>query len=237
MNDNMVGKVCADHGKVIEYKIKITEKNHYSVSYEDNFLIITAPKDYEKIMVEGQIRNRFLDHYYMLHDEEYRKYRGKSAVHLLGKPYTVKIKTATKDEVVVKDDVILIFCKKNTHSQHKAIYNRFLRKTVEEEMEKLLPDAINDFCEIRIPEIVVKPISGTWGYNKRYGDDRDHIAIHPIIGRYDPIYIKALLYHELCHCLVKGHRRDFYDLLDSKMPGASELEKEYKAIQYHYEAF
>lgn len=237
MTSNMSGKVCADHGKIIEYKVKVVEKDFYRISYEDRVLVITAPKDYKKRMVEGQIRNRFLDHYYMLNDEEYRKYRDKAVVHFLGKFYTVKIKASENDDVKIKDDTITLYCKKNTHSQRKAIYNRFLRKTVEEEIEKLLPDAIDDFKEIKIPKIIIKPILGTWGYNKRYGDDRDHIAIHPIIGRYDPVYIKALLYHELCHCLVRGHKKDFYDLLDSKMANASELEKEYKSIEYLHEAF
>ncbi len=237
MSSNISGRVCADHGKVIEYKIKITEKKHYSVSYEDGYVVITAPADFKRSMVEGQIRSRFLDHYYMLHDEEYRKYRGKSVVHLLGKLYMVKIKAAEKDEVKIKDGAITLYCKRNTPSQHKAIYNRFLRKTVEEEIERLTPEAARDFPEVKIPRIVVKPISGMWGYNKRYGDDRDHIAIHPKIGRYDPVYIKALLYHELCHCTVRGHGADFYELLDSRMEGASELEKEYKAIKHSHEAF
>ena len=32
------GSVTADNGKVIDYKVLITEKNHYKIHYNDSFL-------------------------------------------------------------------------------------------------------------------------------------------------------------------------------------------------------
>lgn len=225
------GVVTSDYGKTVEYRVVITEKNHYVASVEGSIVTITAPEGYKKRDVEAVIRNRFLHFYYMTHDEEYVKYHGKSTVHCLGKIYYARVRKANKDGVVIKDDTLTLYCKNNTLSQRKAIYKRFLKRVVERELCNLIHDAEYDFREITLPKIEVRPMSGLLGLNKG-----NVIYISPAIGRQAPIYIKTLLYHELCHCVIRNHEKEFYDFLNTKLQNGSELNKELVERQY-FDAF
>lgn len=82
-------------------------------------------------------------------------------------------------------------------------------------------DATFDFKEVTILKIIVKTLGGFLGINKG-----DVIYISPQIGRQAPKYIKTLLYHEICHCMIKNHEKEFYDLLDAKLIDGSKLNKE-----------
>ena len=52
------------------------------------------------------------------------------------------------------------------------------------------------------------------------------------LGRYDPIYIKTVLYHELCHFYVIEHNDDFYRVLDDRMENGSKIDKELDKLIY-----
>lgn len=229
--DNLnVQTLTRKNGKTIEYRVVITPKNHYCTSYDNNVVVITAPENYKKREVEAHLSKMFLEHYLMTHDEEHRKYKGKKTVHLLGKIYYAKIKQADKDEVSVNEETntITLYCKKNTLSQHKAIYRRFLKQVLEKELSGILYEASFDFKEIAIPKIEIKPMANYLGLNK----GGKLIYLHPQIARQAPIYVKTLVYHEICHCIIANHEKEFYDLLDTKIKEGSKLNKE--LVERHY---
>ena len=160
------------------------------------------------------LNQRFLDLYYKIHPRE------RYIIHYKGKEYLVKCVKGNCDKVFVNDDEIVIKAVQVTKRYFSSVLYKFFTRVVEEEIYKLMGDVILDFKEINIPKIIVKDIKGYLGYN--YGD---HIKISPFIAKYDVSFIKVLLYHELCHSIVHGHPREFWDVLNSKLENGEALTK------------
>lgn len=165
----------------------------------------------------------------MIHDRQYRKFYGKKVVHYLGKPYFPKIKKSDRDEVIIKRDTLILYCREDTHSQHQVIYRRFLKTTVEQVVSRCYYDAQHAFPEIDMPPIVVK---GLLSQRCHGMNDGSCIYLGRELGRYEEKYIRAVLYHELCHCLIREHNEAFYRLLDEKLEDGRRLDREIDGIAY-----
>ena len=215
--------------KFIEYELVINDKYPFLDEIKNKIVYLNVRKKYDKEEVKRFIDRHFEHWYLMINDKEYKKFYGKKVVHYLGKPYFAKIKKADKDEVVFSKDTITLYCKNNTITQHKAIYRKCLKKAVEETIVKLYYEMQNDFNDIIIPKIIVKGLKGErcLGYN-----EGDLICIERDLGRYDEKYIKAVLYHELCHCYIREHNEAFYKLLDKKMKNGSKIDKEVETMVF-----
>ena len=203
--------------KYIDYEIIRTnkKKDFYLASIKDGVVYMNVPEYADNQTIKMVLSQRFLDLYYKIHaDEMY-------VVHYRGKKYAVKCLKSTSDKVIVNDNEIIIKAVQVTQRYFSSVLYKFFTRVVEEEIYKLMGEVIVDFKEISIPKIVVKKIKGYLGYN--YGD---HIEISPRIAKYDTKFVKVLLYHELCHSLVHGHPRAFWDVLNSKLENGEELNKE-----------
>lgn len=203
--------------KYIDYEIIRTnkKKDFYLASIKNGVVYMNVPEYADNKTIKMVLSQRFLDLYYKIHaDEMY-------VVHYKGKKYAVKCLKSTSDKVIVGDDEIIIRAVKVTKNYFSNVLYKYFTRVVEEDIYKLMGDVIVDFREINIPKIVVKKIKGYLGYN--YGD---HIKISPYIAKYDQKFVKVLLYHELCHSLVHGHHRAFWDVLNSKLENGEELNKE-----------
>lgn len=215
--------------KFIDYELVINDKYPFLDEIKNKVVYLNVRKKYDKDEVNRFIDRHFEHWYLMINDKEYKKFYGKKVVHYLGKPYFAKIKKADKDEIVMTNDTITLYCKNDTLTQHKAIYSRYLKRAVEETIVKLYYEIQNDFKDIIIPKIIVKGLKGErcFGYN-----EEDIICIERDLGRYDEKYIKAVLYHELCHCYIREHNEAFYKLLDEKMENGIKLDKEIEKMVF-----
>lgn len=221
-------KIIKDN-KSIEIELVINDKYPYLDEIKNKVVYLNIRKKYDKDELNRFIDRHFEHWYLMINDKEYKKFYGKKVVHYLGKPYFAKIKKSDKDEIVMTKDTITLYCKNDTLTQHKAIYRRYLKRAVEETIVKLYYDIQNDFKDIIIPKIIVKGLKGErcLGYN-----EGDLICIERDLGRYDDKYIKAVLYHELCHCYIREHNEAFYKLLDEKMEDGTKIDKEIEKMVY-----
>ena len=203
--------------KYIDYEIIRTnkKKDFYLASIKDGVVYMNVPEYADNKTIKMVLNQRFLDLYYKIHPEE------RYVLHYKGKKYIVKCLKGSSDKVIVGDDEIIIRAVKVTKNYFSNVLYKYFTRVVEEDIYKLMGDVIVDFREISIPKIVVKKIKGYLGYN--YGD---HIKISPRIAKYDTKFVKVLLYHELCHSLVHGHSRAFWDVLNTKLENGEELNKE-----------
>lgn len=210
--------------KHIEYEIIRTnkKKEYYLASVDDNIVYFTVPEYADDKTIKTVLSQRFYDLYYKIHPEE------RYTIHYKGKAYIAECLKRSRDEVIVEDEKITIKAMKVTSLYYRNVLYRFFAKTIEEELGKLMDGAKADFEEIEIPKIIIKPIKGYLGYNYI-----DHIKISPVIAKFDIKYLKVLLYHEICHSIVRGHKKEFWDLLESKLPGAVALNKELNSIKYN----
>lgn len=210
--------------KYIDYEIIRTnkKKDFYLASIKDGVVYMNVPEYADNKTIKMVLNQRFLDLYYKIHPEE------RYVLHYKGKKYIVKCLKGSSDKVIVGDDEIIIRAVKVTKNYFSNVLYKYFTRVVEEDIYKLMGDVIVDFREINIPKIVVKKIKGYLGYN--YGD---HIKISPYIAKYDQKFVKVLLYHELCHSLVHGHPRAFWDVLNSKLENGEELNKEMNSTTFN----
>ena len=215
--------------RYIKYELITNERYRWSYEIKNKTLYLNIPKKCDAETLERFLCREFDHVYNMMHDKEYKKFYGKKVVHYLGKTYFAKTKKANKNEMVIDGDTITIYCKEDTWSQHKAIYRRYLKLAVEKTIARYYHDVEYDFKDIKIPQIMVKGLKSKkcWGWNSG-----DIICLERELGRYDEKYIKAVLYHELCHCYILEHNEAFYQLMDKKMKNGSALDKELDKIIY-----
>lgn len=209
--------------KILNYEIIRTDKKkeYYLTKIIDNVVYLSVPS----YALDKDIKLVLSQQFYVLYNKIYPLER--YVLHFQGKKYALKCLKSNVDQVIVNEDEIIIKAIKITSRYYKSVLYNFFTRIVEEEITKLIYDASYAFKEITIPKIIVKPISQYLGYNYK-----DYIVINPVIAKYDPRFIKVLLYHEICHSLIRGHRRNFWDLLNTKLKDGEELNKEMNSILY-----
>lgn len=219
--------------KSINYELIRTnkKKEYYTTTIIDGVVYFSVPKYATNKDIKLILNQQFLNLYYKINPTE------KNIVHFQGKQYNMDYVMASKDEVIIKEKEILVKSIKNTTRYLKSVLYKYFTKVVEEGIYKLMRDVQNDFKEINIPKIIVKHKNGYLGFNclekVNVGEYKSkYIQISPIMAKYDSKYIKVLLYHEMCHCFIRGHGKDFWDLLNSKLIDGEKLNKEYKKINY-----
>jgi len=209
--------------KFINYEVVRTskKKEYYCINTRDNIVYISVPEYAKDSDIKIVLSQQFYNLYYKINPLE------RYVIHYKGKKYQVKCLKSKTDKVIIKEDEIIIKAIKVTNRYFKNVLYKFFTRVVEEEIVNLIYDIQNEFKEIVIPKIIVKTIKGYLGYNYL-----DRIEISPKIAKYDSKYIKVLLYHEVCHSIVRGHGRDFWDLLNKKLKNGEELNKEMNSINY-----
>lgn len=218
--------------KTINYEVIRTnkKKEYYCFEIKDDIIYISVPEYATEKDIKLVLNQQFINWYYKINAKDIY------FVHFQGKKYNLKCAKGSIDKVIVKDDEIIIKSINMTNRHYKNVLYNFFTKVVEEEITKLIYDAAYDFKEIKIPKIIVKPLKGYMGlYRKNHIEEC--IEISPIIAKYDPKYIKVLLYHELCHSLVRGHQDNFWNLLTTKLKDGEKLNKEYRNINYNSDYF
>ena len=219
----MTGSLIRD-GKALPYELVPTKdkKRFYTSFVQDGAVHLYVPSGTDKRTAEGVLATRFYDHYYKLHPEEWH------VVHYLGTTYHAECRAGKKTGVTLEGDRMIIRATKESTRAYRAVLISFFKQTVERELVSLMYDAQNDFSEIVFPTVTDKSLRGYLGYN--YGDGR--VTLSPQIARFERRFLRALLYHELCHSLVRGHGEDFWATLEKKLPGAVAMERERHALAY-----
>lgn len=75
------------------------------------------------------------------------------------------------------------------------------------------------------PKIIYRARKSAWGvYNKKY----NRITINVYLLQVEEREQRMVLFHEMCHQLVFGHDKNFYELLSREFPDYRELRKNLK---------
>ena len=150
------------------------------------------------------------------HDFIEKQYINGEKHRLLGKEYKLQILNSKKDNVQIKDDLLVI---KNSriHNQFstKIILNLWYKKQVVEYITKKAADVFKLFeTEVKkLPEINFRKTKSRWGSCGTNGK----IAFNPELVKADPKCIEYVVIHEFCHLLEHNHSKRFYTLLERKM--------------------
>ena len=209
--------------KVIFYEIIRTKKKEYHVTTKEGIAVITAPDYADEKTIKQVLSQQFYYLYYKLHPEEINR-----TVHYKGKTYNAVCKIGKKNSVVIKDEEIIITSTENKARAHQNLLRSFYKRTIEEELTKLIYEAQHVFKEVPFPKINVLYLTKFYG---RYFKIPNKIQISSLMAKYDLKYLKVVLYHELTHTLEITHNERFFRIFEEKCPGGPKEDDEFKLIK------
>lgn len=158
----------------------------------------------------------------ILHENDY-------SIHLFGKKYELVILESSNPKYTILEDSIIIYSPSTndmTISQVVMLLYRIeLEKFVENNIEAIKKD-MNISFPISIEYKNVKTFFGSCLPKSK----RIKFALR--LAKYDPIYIKYVIYHELAHFYYQNHQEKFYKLLESKFPNCKKIQHELRKIKF-----
>ena len=161
--------------------------------------------------------------------ERLPKTNKENVIHVKGIAYKPYFCVSGVPGVTIFADNIYISALTNDLKSYKKVLNDYYAYIIESELKKIMSEAARDFYEVKMPKITIEDFTGRFGdcdvYNR-------HIRLASRIAKYDPKYIKIVLYHELSHLYVANHSKKFYEVFESKMKNAKELDKSMDKIHY-----
>ena len=217
-------KITIDGFSLI-YKVRRTTKSKIYIRVKDGIVIVSATK-YTRI---NEIESLLKKHINFI-KESLEKKVITDEIHFQGISYRPKFFIGNKSSVMIIGDEIYITTKElNLESQKKALYN-FYQREVENELTKIINEAMYDFSEIKFPTISVKYMKTMFG---NYHRQKHHIKLSSLLAKYDFKFIKHVLYHELCHVTEFNHSKKFFELFENKYKDALIVRKTLKKIKYN----
>lgn len=215
-------KKFTDKERTFFYDVTRTDKAQYLLSVKDGAVHVTAPSYASDAEIEQVVYRNSVYLYYKVYPEKVNK-----TVHFGGIPYHAKCIQGEDYSVRIEGNEMIITAPEDEKRHYATAFRRFCKNAVGAEISHLIYDAQYDFREIDFPEIKVAYISGHLGF---YRKEKNEIRLSPRLAKYDPIYTKLLLYHELTHALETEHNQRFFEILESKLPGSAELERKQRYI-------
>ncbi len=212
------------------FKMQIRRNSkRISLRVKEGILSFTAPYR----LREAEVK-KFIDKYFDTLVKEIEASKKKeevksNVIHYLGKAYNAIIIESKYDNVEVTEDEFIIYTKNNNDSYNKKIVHSFYKTFLENYMNYEIIKAKNiygiDF-DIEIKYKTVKTYFGNCYWK------RNLIDFNTLLAKYDPIYIKTVLYHELGHFFNHDHSANFYFKCEMAMPGFKKYDRALKRIHY-----
>lgn len=211
-------------GTIIRFNVRYIAKNKYTFRARNGILLISAPpyssmKDIEKAIVEKIDKLKPMIEASFLQE----------IIHYNGIAYKPVFHIG-KEACYIINDEIHLFAKTNTLAAYTKVLHQFYLETLKNEVSKIINEAINDFKEIKFPTIKFKYMKTMFG---NYYRKSNIVNLSTMLAKYNFLYIKSVLYHELTHTIVFNHSERFYALYAKKYPNASAIQKKLKSIKYN----
>ena len=142
--------------------------------------------------------------------------------HLLwGREYSLDIKTGNRQVVVIDNDTLLIYTKKEEGlEKRKAILDKFYREELKAKATLFFEKYLKKM-NLEISEFRIKNMKTRWG-TCNIKDRRIWLSL--ALAKKPPICLEYVIVHELSHLFEKGHNKRFYTILDSYFPSRKEAE-------------
>lgn len=153
-------------------------------------------------------------------------------LHLFGKAYDFKIVEASKNNVEIIDDYLLISTKVNEYGYISKLVKKFYNDMIQyycinhfDSIFDLFSDVVNSK-----PKLQYKYLTSCFG---KYDKKKHNITISGFLAKYEPKLIDLVICHELCHCKFMNHQKGFYDLFEQKYKNARKNQHILRKIKYN----
>lgn len=209
----------------VEVIIKRRNKNIY-LRVRDGKILITTPSKLSTDYIEKMILKNY-DYILKLLNKPNICSDG---IHFLGKKYQIEIISSTHNNVLLGDENITIFTRKNEEAYIKRILHLFYGNELKKIVTKYIDEikkAFNISFDIEFQYKNVKTYFGECYHKRRL------VILATKLAKYDLVYILSVIYHELAHFYYQNHSYKFYDLLEKVFPKYKQVQRNLKKIKYY----
>ena len=207
------------------FKAIIRRNSRYlKVRIIDDYLVFSSPTRISTRTIEKFIKDHFDEI-----NEALSKHIKKDTIHYLGKEYNVIKRLDNINYVEIEDDNFIIHTKALEDKIIEAIIYKFYGDFLINYMNHYFPIAKEEFNLSQDIKIIYKNVNTYFGkcYYKR-----NQVNFSLNLAKYEPIYIKCVLYHELAHFYEQNHSANFYSLCEQKMAGFTNYQKALRRFKY-----
>lgn len=189
--DSSVQLIAPENSSLVDLKQKVVKRGKWIVKQQDYFetFLPTTPK---REYVSGET------HLY------------------LGKRYLLKVERGNENSVKLRGSKIEVIVKSLKQEKIKEVLAAWYYRHAKRRFEKILEQAVKKFAleQIETPPIEMKRMQKRWGSCTADGK----IILNPEMIKANSKCIEYVVIHELCHLVIPAHNKEFYNLLEEKMP-------------------
>ena len=195
----------------------VTVRAPYGTSMRTIERIVESKSDWIRKHLEKNKNIKRLNGNSSLHDGSIIFYRGKE--------YTLRLKKASDNKIVVTDAVIEL---STLYPEDANIIRNIIRKwyisEASEHFSVRLKELLDKYQGYRFSPtaLVIKTMKRRWGSCSSQG----RITLNSELIKLDDIFTEYVILHELCHLYHPNHGKEFYRLLGEVYPGWKTVRKE-----------
>ena len=213
-------EILVKDGKTIKYQVIVKKNKHTYLRVKNDYVEISTNR-YMKRFAKQYIEKQFDKLYDKLQLMNTQK--DNSKITLWGKTYHLSFNEGLFSYTKLKD--LIILSDQDIESGIKKIY----LSEIKEKMIIIHPIVLNTIKRHGLEALPMryKYLKSKFGsYHRKH----DEITLNTYLAQLDPIYLTYVLYHEYAHKIVFNHSKDFYDILDTWMPGHKNIQKSLKKM-------
>ncbi|MDO6516580.1 M48 family metallopeptidase [Zobellia uliginosa] len=207
---------------IIDFDIKRTKRKTLAIEvHPDSTVHLVAPENAqlpeikEKIIKRGRwiLKQQYYFEQFLPHTPA-REYISGETHYYLGKRYLLKVKRDNNKSVKLKGGQLLVSTP--DPSKVKSLLASWYYEHAKRKFKSILNNAIPRFNKkgIRLERLDIKRMKNRWGSCTPNGV----ITLNPELIKAPSKCIEYVILHELCHLIVPNHKKEFYNLLEQKMP-------------------
>ncbi|MDD3712559.1 MAG: DUF45 domain-containing protein [Candidatus Izemoplasmatales bacterium] len=212
-----MNKIMLDN-REIYYQVFFKKNKNMYLRIKNNQVIITAPIHFTMTEIENFIKKHqhfVLKHLSTMKTDLYQK----NEFWLWGKEYYVVFHDGKSLYI---DGSSVYIPNKELEGQREFFYRQETVSKATDLIETELKNLIReiDFSGIKLSSRLMTSRLGSCHTAKK------SINLNSILSRFDPIYLRAVLIHELVHLNISNHQKKFYNLLLKYVPNYRAIRKD-----------
>lgn len=210
--------------KTIDFQISRTRRKTLAIEvHPDSTVQLIAPENAtlpdikKKVVKRGRwiVKQQYYFEQFLPHTP-LREYVSGETHYYLGKRYVLKVVKDTDKSVKLKGGRLLVSTPDTNNAKVKALMASWYYNHAKRKFQSILDEALLKFKKenIVLERMDIKRMKNRWGSCTNKGV----VTLNPELIKAPSKCIEYVILHELCHLSVPNHKKEFYALLENKMP-------------------
>lgn len=153
-----------------------------------------------------------------------RRYVSGETFRYRGRSYKLLVRRDTRERVSLTHGTLRVFSSRPGEPEHtRVLLDGWFSRRARIVFADRLRECFGLFDYSEMPGIMVRRMSRRWG---SYTSRTRRVILNADLIRASTRHIDYVIIHELCHVAQRKHNREFYELLESKLPRWRDLKTE-----------